>query len=258
MKKWLIVVSTLLVTSSCPAANHVVLAGGTGTRSGADWSNACSDLHVDGCSPLVRGDTYYIGAGTYGNETFSLADSGTTLVTILGATVANHGTVTGWSNNLSVCTSDGGTQAQFPNGWTVSTDYWTVDGTCGGGSANNGTTIGYGFRTRSDRAGSGGVGFQFQNNVSGITVSHYEIDEVSCCDILTDSPGTDGILCFGACNVNGTFDHLYIHDVKQTCFLMAGNITVQNSPAGGGSKHLHMQQSEALAKPVLRRGRAAG
>jgi hypothetical protein len=217
----------VLLVPVCSAATHYIQGGGKGSKGGADWSNACSDLNRDGCTPLVRGDTYYIATGTYGAETLNTSPSGTTLILIQGATIANHGTSTGWADTNSVCTGEGGTQAQFPSGWTVSTSYWTVDGSCGGGSANNGSTTGYGFRTQSDSGGNYGLGFTYSNSIVGMTVSHYEIDGVNCCSIDATANGTDGMLCTGGCSVSGQFDHLYIHDVKRTFFLMGGNLTLE-------------------------------
>jgi hypothetical protein len=42
------------------AANHYVRAGASGNGSGADWTNAYTDLP----GSLTRGDTYYVAAGT--------------------------------------------------------------------------------------------------------------------------------------------------------------------------------------------------
>jgi hypothetical protein len=205
------------------AANHYVRQGASGD--GSDWTNAYGELPT----ALVRGDTYYIGTGTYGAQTLSTPNSGTAVITVKGATASDHGTDIGWSSAYSVNVADGGAQAQFPSGWTVSTDYWTVDGACGGGSANNGTTTGYGFRSRSDATGAGALGFTFTTNLSGIAVSHYEIDGVSATSLSAGTPGPQGMICTGGCNVNGLLDHLYVHDVKMTCFLMGGNVTLQYS-----------------------------
>jgi hypothetical protein len=53
---------------------------------------------------MVRGDTYYVANGAYTttNQSFSIADSGAAAITILGATAADHGPATGWSNSLGV------------------------------------------------------------------------------------------------------------------------------------------------------------
>ena len=91
----LILVLTL-AESSWSASNHYVRAGATGDGSGSDWINACPDF-TGSCavSSLVRGDTYYVAAGTYGSRTFNTAESGTLVITIKGATASDPGTDTG-------------------------------------------------------------------------------------------------------------------------------------------------------------------
>ena len=105
------------------AANHYVRVGASGNGSGLDWINACTDF-TGPCAvtSLVRGDTYYIAAGTYaGSRTWNRATSGTLPITIKRATVADHGTDTGWSASF-----DG--QVVWGYGHTVSTGYWVFDG----------------------------------------------------------------------------------------------------------------------------------
>lgn len=215
-----------LMSGASQAAVRFVRAGATGSNNGTDWNNAYTSIP----GTLIRGDTYYVATGTYSTGTsLSTPESGTTLIAIKGATIADHGTSIGWINSYSVCSGEGGTQAQFPSEWRISTGYWTIDGSCGGGSANGGTTTGYGFRTRQSSAGNGGIGFEFQKTVRGITISHYEIDGIDCCSMSATSGGKDGVLCVGGCNVDGTFERLYVHDVGRTVFLMGGNVTLQNS-----------------------------
>ena len=219
------ITASFTAISSCTNC-HFVRQGATGNNSGSDWTNAFTSIPAN----PTRGHTYYVASGNYApSGGIALGTSGSTVTIIKGATIADHGTGTGWSNSFSVCSSEGGTQAQFPNGWDISTGGWTIDGSCGAGSANNGTTTGYGFRSRSDAAGSGAIGFWFANSVSGIAISHYEIDGVSATGIPIDQGGTDGMLCAGGCDVDGVFDHLYIHDIKRAPFLMGGNVTLQYS-----------------------------
>src|SRR5438445_11254219 len=70
------------------AANHYVWCGASGTASGADFTNASTDLP----SRLTRGDTYYVAGSnscTYGVHTFNDAPSGTRVISIIKATAAN-------------------------------------------------------------------------------------------------------------------------------------------------------------------------
>lgn len=115
------------------AANVYVRDGASG--SGADWSDALDDLPAS----LTRGNTYYIADGAYAAYTFDDAISGTTLITIKKATVADHGTSTGWSDAYG----DG--QAQFGHGVTFSTGYYLFSGVSGSGLGTND----YGFQIMS-------------------------------------------------------------------------------------------------------------
>lgn len=91
MKRLLILSFMFLFTIPCFAANHYILDGGSGD--GSAWNNAWDDLPAT----LTRGDTYYIGDGTYGGYTFNDAVSGTDIIYIKKATAGDHGTETGWS-----------------------------------------------------------------------------------------------------------------------------------------------------------------
>lgn len=136
----------LTLPLSGEAANWHVRAGATGTADGSDWTNACTDFSGScAVASLVRGDTYYVATGTYAALTLSKAESGTSVITIKGATVADHGTDTGWQATYSVSSADGGAQAQFSfSGDRVisfTTSYWTFDGNVGSGN----TSSAYGF-----------------------------------------------------------------------------------------------------------------
>jgi hypothetical protein len=109
-------------------ADHCVSVSGSGSKTGADWNNAYQGLP----GTLVRGDTYYLAAGTYGAMSLSTAASGTTTITIRAATAASHSTDTGWSSSYAG-------QVVFP-GSSISTAYWVIDGQSRG-SWTSGYTI---------------------------------------------------------------------------------------------------------------------
>jgi hypothetical protein len=88
-----LVVTLSLLGSTASAATHYVRPGATGANSGADWSNAWTAMP----SSLTRGDTYYLADGSYGYRTFSDNASGSAYIYIKKATVADHGTATGWN-----------------------------------------------------------------------------------------------------------------------------------------------------------------
>src|SRR5690242_6729684 len=119
-----LVLLLLMIVGVLPAsaANHFVRAGATGTGSGADWTNACADFSGScAVSSLVRGDTYYVAAGTYASHTWNRAASGTSVITIKRATAADHGTDTGWSSTFDAQVTWGYNQ-QFTTG------FWVFDG----------------------------------------------------------------------------------------------------------------------------------
>jgi hypothetical protein len=120
------------------AANHYVNAGATGSGTGADWVNAWTQLPAT----LTRGDTYYIADGTYGSYTFDDPTSGTLFITVKKATIADHGTATGWQNAFG----DG--QAVLGSSLTVSTSYYVIDGN-GTHSVPSNDTNSYGFKVAS-------------------------------------------------------------------------------------------------------------
>lgn len=166
-----------LSPSLSDAANHYVRSGASGTGSGNDWTNACTDF-TGSCAvaSLVRGDTYYVASGTYAGRTFDTAASGSLVITIKGATVADHGTSTGWDAAYSVASSDGGSQAVWshrsPTTIELYNSYFVFDGAVGSMST---TKTDYGFKVSGpscpanhqglDLWGPGGV-------ATNITVKH--------------------------------------------------------------------------------------
>jgi hypothetical protein len=139
------------------SANHYIRQSASGNADGSDWTNAWIDLP----SNFVRGNTYYIADGTYGNHSFNTSEDGTERIYIIKATVSSHGTDVGWDDTFG----DGValfTQASGTN-WSVSTGYWTFDGVTGdrnGESNPHGiklqiTTLSNGARNVSLEAGSG-------------------------------------------------------------------------------------------------------
>lgn len=146
------------------SATHYVRAGATGNASGVDWTNAYPTLP----SNLTRGDTFYIATGTYAGRTFNTPESGTALITIKGATLAEHGTDTGWLASMSVSTADGGTQATFTSGLIFNTSYWVFDGAVG--PIGSRTTTTYGFKI--NPVNYAVRVFNLSRAITNITISH--------------------------------------------------------------------------------------
>jgi hypothetical protein len=137
-----------LLALPASAANHYVRQGASGN--GSDWTNACGDF-TGSCAiaSLVRGDTYYVGAGTYNARTWNTPASGTSIITIKKAIVADHGTATGWSDSYAA-------QATFTNRMDVETAYWTFDGQVG--DYTTGGIGSYGFKDQWSVGGFAGCG----------------------------------------------------------------------------------------------------
>lgn len=145
------------------AAVHCVRSGASGTGNGQDWANAFPALP----SALTRGDTYYIASGSYPSYIFDDAASGTTLITIKKATVADHGISVGWSDTYG----DGRVVFAYLLGFQ--TGYYIFDGVTGSGP----DALNYGFKV--DRPADTAVeqkyiyiGLGTGSNPDGITIAH--------------------------------------------------------------------------------------
>jgi len=141
----LVTIFVLCFCSMSIGANHYIRDGGSGD--GSAWDNALDALPAT----LTRDDTYYIADGDYVQYTFDDAVDGTKYITIKKATVADHGTETGWDNAYG----DGQAVFEVPDtgntepdntAWWVRTNYWIFDGQVGGGPGDwDGDTNPHGF-----------------------------------------------------------------------------------------------------------------
>jgi hypothetical protein len=82
----------IICAASAVGACHVIIPGGSGTRSGSDWNNALAGIPTT----LIRGDIYYLADGTYPSYTFN--QSGTATVEIRKAQSYDHCSDTGWNS----------------------------------------------------------------------------------------------------------------------------------------------------------------
>lgn len=162
----------LLLALPAVAADHYVRQGASGN--GSDWTNACGDF-AGSCavSSLVRGDTYYVGAGKYTSRTWNTPVSGTSIITIKKATTADHGTSTGWNDAYAA-------QAAFSQRMDIETDYWTFDGQVG--DYTTGGIGSYGFQVSwsvgdyvpcgGSNGGTTGAGFLICGN--NVTIKYFD------------------------------------------------------------------------------------
>ena len=129
----------LAFTVSAHAAVYCAIPGGRGAQTGSDWNNACNGFS-GACkwSALARGDVlYFAGNGLVSTHyqpqgVVSTPVSGTTLITIKGATASDHGTNTGWTMALGVDSSpaiwDLGTSPAGQNFVIFTSGYWDISG----------------------------------------------------------------------------------------------------------------------------------
>lgn len=163
--------------ASCPdTANSAayIRAGATGSGSGADWTNAYTGIGTStgqvNPSGMSRGCTYYVAAGTYKSPTLATPNSGTSVITIKRATIASHGTATGWSSSYDNTVTWTGTV-------TFESDYWVFDGVTG---AFKSPDQGFVVDVSGECSGTYTEGFLFPNGGGETgydTISHWYIHE---------------------------------------------------------------------------------
>jgi hypothetical protein len=102
-------------------ADKYVRKGASGTGSGADWTNAYTDFGSVSLSGMTSGNTLWIAAGSYTGGLPNITVAG---LIIKRATIAAHGTSTGWSNGY-----DGQVVVTGADRWaTIVANAVTIDG----------------------------------------------------------------------------------------------------------------------------------
>lgn len=133
----------LLLCLSAPwcfgAANHYIRTGAAGTGDGANWTNAYASFAAAASAGYTRGDTYFVAGGTYAENVYiNPTLSGVLVITVKKATVADHGTSTGWADSY------GTTVATINGNVEINKGYIVFDGVTGGGPGSYKT--GHGFK----------------------------------------------------------------------------------------------------------------
>jgi len=208
------------------AATKYVWCGATGTGTGADFTNAYTDL-----PSLVRGDTYVVAGSTtctYPEHNFNTAESGTTLITVRHANATDDGGVAGWQASFGTATAKWSSAR-----WIFRQGYYLMDGRFG----TPGTAGSFGFLLQHDLSVSQlSAAFVFFGNgdptTNNITIKYVEIDGVACCSIPDATQGTNAFECGRESTGNAVlFDHVYAHDLTGGPFIFAdwSNVTIQYS-----------------------------
>lgn len=194
----------LLLLISVPLFADKYVRDGGSSSACTTWSDACDQLSTaEGV--VTRGETIWIADGAYTGEiTFNVANSGTTVITIKKATIAAHGTETGWDNAYG----DG--TATFSGGFVFTTSYWLLDGV-----SRTTWTTGYGIKI--DRTGSPGRGIEIDGD--NTTVRYVEIQGAGPDDDGT--PADDGIYATDS-QTAITIQYCYLHDFGRAPFILRG------------------------------------
>jgi hypothetical protein len=188
---WLMAVG-LSFAGIASAQTYYVRAGATGANNGSDWNNAFTALP----SSMVRGATYYVATGTYGTHTFSTAVSGTTVITVKKATVADHGTNVGWQDSYGIGT------AQWSK-WSFTSKYFVMDGQV----RDADWAGGYGFKVKAtgdrpvDLFASGN-----QYAAGNITIRYTDVEGLGVDNTIYER------LVYGIFANNVTLQYCYFHD----------------------------------------------
>lgn len=134
----------------------------TGNGSGSDWNN----IKIWGSGPS-RGDVWYLEGGTYSGQTFNVAASGNSYITIKKATTADHFTDTGWNNATM------STQAVFNSTCTFLTSYWIFDGQLPQNTNWDGNPGDYGFKFVDNSCNDIHIGPSGSGTVSNYVFAHF-------------------------------------------------------------------------------------
>lgn len=207
---------------------------GAGAKTGLSWSTACDGFTLSCKSTLgsgnslTRGFTYYVADGDYRADVeaiyghyFGKSVSGTTRITVKKATAADHGTNTGWSDEMG----DG--VATFDH-ITVDSGYWTFDGVVGSGTSGFGFKVDNQLCTAADH-GATKTGIDLGNGNNVLRIKHMEIEmcgedakkdgTIALADCSASECGlsTDGIYFNSATTPSEDLEitDVYIHDLTR-------------------------------------------
>jgi hypothetical protein len=203
----------ILLCVPAMAQTKYLRAGASGTASGNDWANAYTTL-AQLETGLTRGSTGYVASGTYTIPTMNTVASGTNRLTIRKATVAEHGTSTGWSDSYASGQAVFSGRLELGGG-----GYWTIDGATGGGPENYWTNN---FGIKIDSTGfwkNSRPVLRFTSNYNLVT--HVEIDgNVGASNKQEWNYGIDN----DGMNIKNTVDHVWVHNVSNKGFATYGGL----------------------------------
>jgi hypothetical protein len=246
---------TTVVAQLCTSATAKVYirSGASGANNGTDWTNARTTFP----SPLVRGVTYCVATGSYAALDIVEAEVTTGVIAIVGATAADHGTATGWTNTFSVSSADGGSQALFANTGAggaaikIERSYITIDGNAGGNLERDPTK--YGFRLSQPASCNDTPqrylyvrGDALEATQTNVTVKHAAMVSCGAGAFELASQQAISLGCGGCYLTNSTFSTLYLGNATNSISLTnTANTTMEylytkgqwSTGAGHGDNH---------------------
>lgn len=197
----LLIMLYLGFSHTAEAAAHYVRADATGNGSGSDWINAYTVLPAT----LIRNDVYYIADGSYPGMVFNTPASGTLPITIRKATVADHGSDTGWNSTMG----DG--LATFTGMLEFTSSYWAIDGATGGGVTEN-WNKNFGFRIEEKRDAYALVRINYTGNANNISINHVDMEGKGSVSSVGGYYSNDGIAIYNNAQ-NISVSHAWLHEI---------------------------------------------
>lgn len=197
-------------------ATYLVRDGGTGANPTTSWAGAYDQM-TTALGVANRGDTIYYAGGTYSAFTFNETISGSTMVTIKRATIADHFTETGWDNAY------GTSEAVFTGDIFINTGRLLWEDNNGGGP-----DLWYTQTTRCDSVQILAADFDPTTPIPGGNVT---IRGIKTLGTLTPST-TDGF-SFNSCNTY-TVENCWTQDTDNCPFnlFLSPNGTIQYNAEG--------------------------
>src|ERR1700690_1633644 len=199
-----------LIVLNVSGANHYISPNGSGSKNGADWSNAWAGT----ATSYVRGDTYYFSAGTNGPLTLNTAASGASTITLKAATVADHGTNAGWSDGMAG-------QTLFLGESSISSPYWVINGQTRGSDWRSA----YGLKFWNQVNEENGACIHLHSGANNLTIQYCDMQGTTDIPGPNDGGGDNAIV--NDAQLHDLYvGYCYLHETGNTQFqLNYGNST---------------------------------
>ncbi len=211
----MVILAGFLFAAQSALADYYVRSGATGANNGIDWNNAFTALPAT----LERGATYYIATGSYVGYTFKDSESGSLVITIKKATIADHGTNTGWQESY------GKGQATFSGKIEFASSFWVFDGVTGGG-AENSWNRNLGFKIIETGDANAVIRVGYAATANNIAIRHVDMQGKGSVSTEGGSSSNDGIAIYNSAS-NIALSYAWLHDIGRCpVFIMGSQNTV--------------------------------